>query len=75
MVNPYLEVVGTLREPRISLDEKSAFIVGGAAAATGGISILAKGLWDRLKSSGDLCEKVTTSARETIDNYANRGNP
>jgi hypothetical protein len=30
----------------------------GAAVATGGLSLLAKGLWDRAKASADICEDL-----------------
>jgi hypothetical protein len=28
----------------------------GAAVATGGLSLLAKSLWDRVKAQGDICK-------------------
>ncbi len=75
VVNPYLGVEGTLREPRLSLDETSAIIAGSAAAATGGLSILAKGLWDRMKGAGDACIKALDYANEAVKTAENQDNP
>lgn len=75
MVNPYFSVTGTFSEPRIKLDEKSALIAGGAAAATAGLSILAKGLFDRLKSSGDSCQRAAVYAEKFREEATNQDNP
>jgi len=44
LVNPYIKVVGTFSEPGLILDSQAALLEGGAAVATGGISILFLGL-------------------------------
>jgi hypothetical protein len=75
VVNPYLGIQGTLGRPEIRLDQKSAVIAGGAAAATGGLSILAKGLWDRMKGAGDACIKAVDYANEALKTAANQDNP
>lgn len=75
IVNPYIGVFGTFSEPEIRIDQKSAFVAGGAAAATGGISILAKGVWDRLKGSGDACARAATVANDMIEKHTNHGDP
>ncbi len=59
LVNPYVQVVGTLAAPRLAVDEKGLLITGGAAVATGGLSLLARGLWDRLSRSGDACKQAS----------------
>ena len=41
-------------------------ITGGAAVVTGGLSLLAKGLWDRLSKSGDACKQMTDVALKQI---------
>ncbi len=55
LLNPYVQVIGTLAAPRLAVDEKGVLISGGAAIATGGLTLLARGIWDRLSRSGDPC--------------------
>jgi uncharacterized protein involved in outer membrane biogenesis len=67
LVNPYLQVVGTLSSPRLAVDEAGVLITGGAAVATGGLSLLAKGLWDRLSKSGDACKQMSGQALKELE--------
>jgi hypothetical protein len=62
LINPYVQVIGTLAKPQLAVDEAGVLITGGAAVATGGLSLLARGLWDRLSKSGDPCKQVTDAA-------------
>lgn len=64
LVDPFTRIGGTLSEPLMVLDAESAAIQGGAAVATGGLSLLAKGLWKRWVGSHDICEKVEEEARK-----------
>lgn len=57
IVNPYVKITGTLARPTLSFAPTRAAISYGAAVASGGLSVLAKGVWDRLASSGQQCEK------------------
>lgn len=57
VANQLLEVRGTLASPRIRLDAGRTATTTGAAVATGGLSLLARGLWDRLSAEGDVCKK------------------
>lgn len=66
LVNPYAQVVGTMGAPRLAVDEKGLLISGGAAVATGGLSILAKGVWGRMSRSKDPCKQVSESAIEEL---------
>ena len=66
LVNPYVQVVGTLAAPRLAVDETGLLISGGAAIATGGLSILARGVWDRLSRSGDACRQASERAIEEL---------
>ncbi len=75
VLNPYIGVFGTFSKPVIRIDQKSAFVAGGAAAATAGISILAKGLWDRIKHSGDACERAETYAEQVRQAHSNQDDP
>jgi hypothetical protein len=44
------------------VDPKGALFSGGAAVATAGISILAKGVWDRMFQAGDPCAASAAEA-------------
>ena len=55
--NPFIEVAGTLASPRLGIGAKGA-TSGAAAAATGGVSVLAQGFLDRARGSQDLCKKT-----------------
>ena len=57
VANELLELRGTLKSPAIRLDAGRAATATGAAVATGGLSLLARGLWDRLSAEGDICEQ------------------
>ncbi|MEH6452064.1 MAG: hypothetical protein V7782_03380, partial [Psychromonas sp.] len=55
LVNPYIEVVGKLNSPILSLNPEGVILEGGVAVATGGLSILALGLKDRFLSEKNPC--------------------
>ncbi len=55
LVNPYIKVSGTLADPRIGVNPKGTIVSGGAAVATGGLSILAVAAWDRISRDKDPC--------------------
>jgi hypothetical protein len=55
IADSYLKISGTLAQPKLALDPKGAAVAGGAAAVTGGLSILAEAFWNRLKYRGDIC--------------------
>lgn len=64
LVNPYFRIAGTLSAPKMVLDQKGALIEGGAAIATGGLTVLAKGMRDRFLSDGDPCGTALKDYRE-----------
>jgi len=66
IVNPYVQVVGTMGRPRLAVDETGLLVSGGAAVATGGLSILARGLWDRMSRSRDPCKQTADGAIEEL---------
>jgi uncharacterized protein involved in outer membrane biogenesis len=60
----YVKLGGTLANPRLILDPAGAAVSGGAAVATGGLSILAGSMWDRwIATSGDPCKRLIKAAR------------
>ena len=69
IINPYIKLVGTLGSPRLAVDETGVLLSGGAAVATGGLSILARAAWTRLSRAKDPCAETE---EESIENLADR---
>lgn len=67
LVNPYLQIVGTMAAPQLAVDEAGVLITGGAAVATGGLTLLARGIWDRLSKSGDACKQMSGQAQKALE--------
>ena len=66
LLNPFVRITGTLARPRLAVDEQGVLITGGAAVATGGLSLVARGLWDRLTRSSDACAVTAEEARKLL---------
>lgn len=66
VLNSYVKVIGTLTSPRLAVDQQGMLISGGAAVATGGLSILARAVWDRLSKSSDPCTAAEEKGLEEI---------
>ncbi|MEM1113514.1 MAG: AsmA family protein [Pseudomonadota bacterium] len=66
LVNPYVMVTGTLAGPVLTLDPEGALIQGGAAIATGGLSIIAMGFKDRFLSTKDPCGQALLDSDERV---------
>lgn len=70
LVTPFLEVGGTMSRPKIGIDTTGAALTGGAAAATGGLSILASSLWNRYVDKSNPCEEASEKAQARLDEAA-----
>jgi len=57
IANEFLELGGTLNSPQITIDPAKSTMKAGAAVATAGLSLLARGLWDRMSAESSICEK------------------
>ena len=66
LTNPYIKVGGTLGKPAVELKGIEAVAQTGAAVATMGLSLVAKGLFDRVTAEKKVCKK----ALEEIENLA-----
>jgi hypothetical protein len=66
LLNPYIKIIGTLAAPRMAVDEKGVLLTGGAAVATGGLTLLASAVWDRLRRSQDRCAIIAEEAAEIL---------
>ena len=64
LFNPFIRIGGTLADPKVGLDPSKALLHGGAAVGTAGISILAKGLLDRMSTATPLCEEMLEQVRQ-----------
>ncbi|MEE4279685.1 MAG: AsmA family protein [Halieaceae bacterium] len=58
LVNPYVQITGRLGSPKIGLDVTSSALAGGAAVATGGITVIAKPLFGRFLDRRNPCERA-----------------
>ncbi len=73
-----LKLGGTLAEPSPTVDAKSTLVAAGAAVATGGLSVLAKGLLDQTTADADPCasalgqKPATTSKKEGAPSAATK---
>jgi hypothetical protein len=61
-VTPFVEIEGTLASPSLGLDETGTLLTGGAAIATGGLSLLLEAAIDRATAEGDHCKKALETA-------------
>jgi uncharacterized protein involved in outer membrane biogenesis len=64
LVNPFINIGGTIAKPKIALNPKGTLIEGGAAVMTLGVSILAKSLYKRWLGPSQPCSSYTQRARE-----------
>ena len=55
ITDPFIKLGGSLLAPQVELDAEGATLATSAAVATGGLSFLFKGVWDRFFSSRDPC--------------------
>lgn len=63
VVAPRLKVKGTLAEPKFQVDTTGTAINTWLALYSGGMSLVASGLWDRITSAGDSCNSLYTEAK------------
>jgi len=66
ITNPYIRLGGTLSAPSVQLKETEAVVSTGAAVATMGLSLVAKGMYDRVTAEKKVCKK----ALEEIESMA-----
>jgi len=72
LTNPYVKLGGTLAEPALEVKPAQAMISTGVAVATAGLSLLGKGLYDRVTSEGKVCEKALEEAQRRLRGEAPR---
>ena len=66
VINPYVEVSGTLADPKIMVDPANTVVGGSLAVMTGGLSILAQNVVERMGASGNICAARLSKANEEM---------
>ena len=54
-VTPFVKLSGTLGKPGVGMNASGTLLAGGAAALTGGMSLVVRGLADRATAEADQC--------------------
>jgi hypothetical protein len=67
ITNPYIRLGGTLADPNLAMKPLEAVTTTGVAVATGGLSILGKGLWDRVTAERKVCDKALKKIRKKLE--------
>ena len=58
ITNPYIKLGGTLADPAIEVKPMEAVAQTGVAVATLGVSLVAKGMLDRVTAEKKVCEQA-----------------
>lgn len=61
---PRLKVKGTLASPKFQIDTTGTAVSAWLAVYSGGLSLIASGLWDRISGSSDACDDFYREARK-----------
>jgi len=67
ITNPYIKLGGTLTNPSIQLKELQAVASTGVAVATLGLSLVAKGMLDRVTADKDVCQDALNTIERQSD--------
>ena len=64
-VTPYMMLAGNMAHPFLTVDPQGVVVTGGAAIATGGLSLIAETVWSRWRSAVENpCETIVQLAAE-----------
>ena len=72
IANPYIRLGGTLASPRLEVKPLSAVASTGAAVATLGLTILSRGIYNRITAEKKVCVEALAEARKQEDERAGR---
>jgi uncharacterized protein involved in outer membrane biogenesis len=64
ITNPYIKVGGTMGNPALEVKPLQGATAAGAAVATAGLSILARGMWDRITAERKVCKRARKQLEE-----------
>jgi hypothetical protein len=65
ITNPYIKLGGTLADPSIELKPIEAVTSTGVAVATLGISLVAKGMFDRITAERKVCKRALAAIEDS----------
>ena len=66
ITNSYIRLGGTLRDPNLEIKPLEAMATTGVAVVTMGISVVARGLFDRVTAEKKVCEKAMRQAEQQL---------
>jgi hypothetical protein len=72
IANPYIRLGGTLASPRVEAKPLSAVASTGAAVATLGLTILSRGIYNRITAEKKVCVDALAKTRKREDEHAGR---
>jgi len=72
ITNPYIKLGGTLSEPAVHLKGMEAVASTGVAVATLGLSLVAKGMFDRVTAEKKVCKKALEEIGRQPDNTSKK---
>jgi len=64
LTNRYFKIGGTLARPRLEVKPMEAMTTTGVAVATAGLSLVGRGLWDRVTADRKVCKLALERAEE-----------
>ena len=70
--NPYIRLGGTLSKPNIEMKPLDAIGTTGAAVATAGLTLLARGLWDRITAEQNACLQAVKKMEKQVRKEQNK---
>ena len=75
ITNPYVKLGGTLAAPSLDLKPLSAITSMGAAVATGGLTVVSSGLYNRITAERKVCVDALADARQQMKPAVGAGRP
>lgn len=67
IISPFIKLGGTLAAPTLDLKPVQAAVSTGAAVVTVGLTLLFRGIYDRITAEKKVCDEALTKARKRID--------
>jgi len=75
IANPYIRLGGTLASPRLDVKPLEAVASTGAAVATAGLTILLRGIYNRITAEKKVCVQALAKAQKQRDEFEARKSP
>lgn len=72
IANPYIRLGGTLASPRLDVKPLEAVASTGAAVATAGLTILLRGIYNRITAEKKVCVQALAKVRKQRDEFEAR---